>query len=351
MPGRNLTYQQVQIGAETTPATGVAAPIKLASTQVLPRPSAPSESVKATGQRGTTDVIVGKTSTDIDISGFANASDLFYWISSAIGEPTISSATATWKLNQYAEDVVSFTMEYGRDDVISKFVGARVGSLSLSLSPTTAPTFSGTLVARGVSDTGSMTEDAVQVPQIHFGPRNVSVWIANSAADLTNTTYKLSDEELLAFDFSIDGLVDPTYGISDTESWAFLSDTSPNIGATMSLVRLAKAVSFHADMLAHTKRYCRIYMVQGTNTLDIRFAFKFKDPGGSDNSGQYCADFGLEAVYDSTLATVCQIAMTASWINGSDAATLVPGELNAGVQGVGEAYQYDTDGEVIVPEE
>jgi hypothetical protein len=320
MPGRPIIYSGVQIGPEVTPATAVAANIKLLSTTVMPVPEAPSEEVTATGQRADTDVIVGKHSSRVEISGKANATDLMYWFASALGPAVLDGNAATMQLDQDSASSVSYTLEYGDGSNICKLAGARVVSLNVGLSPNAAPTFSGSLVAQNFVETGSMTASPTEQGKVHFGPRKVAVFVHTTTAGLTDNSNKLSDDELLAFDFGIDSLADPVFGIEDTESWAFITDSKPSIGANMSLVRGAKARTYYTAMLAHTQYYARILMTEGTSTLDIRFPFKFTSPGGSDQQGQYCADYRLSANYDgaSGLGTALKVVFTSGWVGDAD---------------------------------
>jgi hypothetical protein len=333
MAGRPRIFENLQIGKEATPGTAVGADIQPLSTMIMPTTVMPSEDVQASGQRADVDVINGKEHTEADISGKLSLVDLFFWFGSALGRTNVAGNVGVIDLDQEKAYPVAYTVEYGSAAGLFKFPGAQVSELSLSLTPNQIGTFQGKMIGGKSVETGARTASPNRLSVQHAGPKQVSVWIADTAAALANAGSELKAADgLLDAQFTLSNLVEPVFTVSEDDTFAFLSETKPTVSTKLTMVRSgAKFTQYMADLRSGALKYLRILAkgptVGGVQSLmEVITPFKFREPAASENQGQFCGDLVAHAVYDGSaaapLGTALRVRFTGAWVGASGAGSL-----------------------------
>lgn len=323
---RPSVYEYLQIGKESTPGTGVAANVQPQSTKVAPpNPVVPSEVTDTSGGRAAVDVICGKEHSEWNISGNLALADLAYWFSAAFGRVDIDSNVLVAKLDQDTAYPFALTMEYGNSSLVDKAANCRMMNLGLQLTPNQIGTFSGSLMGAALTDGATRTSSPTKLPQLMAGPKGVSLWISTTASGLTTGGNQiLAASGLVDLSFNVGPLHEGVFTVSEDSGLADFVEVKPSISANITLVRDSSLLSgYMSNLRAGDLLYARILAKGPTvssvqSLMDIRFPFKFREPAGAENQGNYARSLTMQALYDgsggSYLGTACQATFTAAWI-------------------------------------
>lgn len=185
MTERATVAQVIQLGAETTPGTAVAASKLVASFELTGGIKAENTAFRPAGRKYSSFVVPGREWSEWKIGGQATYGELPYLLSSILKTTTAASDGATAKLWTWApalatEDTVkTYTVEMGSRVRAHRFDYALVSELGLNFSRTKGVEIDGTMLARRITD------------DIHLST-NATYTLTTGAAAITDGTFTLT---------------------------------------------------------------------------------------------------------------------------------------------------------------
>ena len=248
---RAAIFETLQVGIEdaAAPGTPVAANLKFPHTKMMPKLSVPTEDVNEQGGKGPTDVIVGKEMTTFTGTGMVNAGDLLYFVASAITRPTFAANVGTMQVNQYGpDDKLTMTFEMGGERGRSRTAGVQVKSVEIKLSPDKAPNYTVNLFGRKFDETiVALTTNPTRLLTSPFGPKGVSVYIADTLAGLDTATNKLDKAMLLDATLKIENMVSELFGIEDTDTYTDTVEDKPAVSLAITVQQNSRADGVYVE--------------------------------------------------------------------------------------------------------
>lgn len=323
MPERSSLNQNIQIGVETTPGTGVAATKRLSSISIEPSVSVEKDNFRPIGQKFQALSTLGKEWVEAGITGRATYSELQYVLSSVVNTPVITTPDAAgaptarqWVFSpsSRADDVAkTFTVEHGSGVRADRFTYGLVTEMGMSFSRDSIEV-SGSMMGRALEDSIVMTATGVTaLPLVPIIPTQVSVYLDSSFAALGTT--KLT--RLISGDFSLGGRYGPVW-VLDAANPSFVNhvETEPDLTATLTLQADSQGMGLLDRLRDGETRFLRIEAIGGViaSTTKYRFtldlAVKISDTGGfSDSDGVYAIEFTALGVHDPLWDKAFQITL------------------------------------------
>lgn len=259
--------QGVQIGAETTEGTAVAANKKLQSIGFEIGVSADIAGYRPSGTKYKTIHALGKEWTEGSITGqpaYDELAHLFCGLLKNVSPtgPTDTSAY-TWTFAPAAstEDTVkTFTIEQGGSVRAHKAAGCRINSVTLTFDRS-AVSISGDLFGRAISDGITMTASPTLLPQVPLLPADVAVFLDSTfgALGTTRLTGVLSAEVAIGDRFS------PLWTVNDAlTSYAAAIETEPSATVKLKQNADADAMGLLSVMQAGSTRFLRVEVTSST---------------------------------------------------------------------------------------
>ena len=320
MTDRATLHQGVQIGVETTAGTAVAANKKLLATTIEPAIQANVDTFRPLGGKFRTIGAIGKEWTQANISGQMVYTDIVYLLSSCMNyaAPAQQAATTAYKWtfspDQDGVDTVkTYTVETGGSVRAHEVAYGLVTSFGYTITRDQADirgTMMGALLTDGITMTATPTEIALQ-PLL---PKQVDVYIDDTAANLGNTQFT----RVLSVDFELSDRFGPVWPLDSSQtSYAAHVETEPSAIFKILVEADSNGMGLLTQLRNGDKRFIR---VEATGPLiDSPYTYLFThDVCGvisnvsefRDDDGVYAVEWEFTVTYDATWTKATQIEVT-----------------------------------------
>lgn len=311
MPERTTVTQVVQVAAETTEGTAVAANKKLPSLSIAPGVETAIDAFRPLGNKFNTIHAQGKEWSSAAISAQPTYSELEYLFASvlAYAAPVQQGATTAYKWTHtpsgIAEDTIkSLTVERGSSLQAEKIAGFVCTDLTLTGDREKIEVSGngmGRLMSTGITLTGSPTS----IEQIPILPKEVSVYLDTTSAGIGGT--KLS--RVLQWSVQIGNRRGPLWAV-DAAATSYVASVELPVEAKVKLLVEADStgMGLFTPMRDGTFRYCRINatsaQLAGTAfpyLLNMDFALQMSEKPSEmkDQDGVYAIEYTFDATFDS----------------------------------------------------
>lgn len=319
MPERATISQVVQVGAESTPGTGVAAGKLLGALQLSGGIKAENKAFRPTGRKYSSFVVPGREWVEMKLSGQATYGEIVYPLCSILKNVTASADGTLPKLWTIApalsaEDTVkTYTVEIGSGVRAHKFTYGLVTEFGLKFTRAGCE-IDGTMIGQRITDgiTLTATPAAIENPYMPIAGTQIDVKLADSWSGLTAAgvyTRLLSAEWRVAERFKPLWVVD-----SSNTSWVAHVETPPKVQLKLMVEADATGMALLDLMRAGTAKWARIactgsliesakpYSLQIDGSYDVLDVSEWKD-----EDGVYAIEWTLEAVYDATATKTIEV--------------------------------------------
>lgn len=308
---RPAISQGVQIGAETTEGTSVAASKKLQSIGFELGINAEVQGFRPTGSKYKTVHALGKEFVEGTISGQPTYDELHYLYCGLLKNvtPTTSDTSArTWTFDPASstEDTIkTYTVEQGGTVRAHKSTGVRVKGVTFTFDRGSIGV-SGDVTGRALTDGITMTSSPTLLPLVPLLPSDVSVYLDTTSGGLgtTRLTNVLSGEVAITDRFA------PLWTVNDTlTTFAAQIETEPSASVKLKMNADADAMGLLSVLQAGSTRFMRIECTSatlaGASTAYYRvaqdFAVQLSNVGKfEDADGVYAVEWEFTIVNDST---------------------------------------------------
>lgn len=312
MPERSTIFQAVQIGAEATPGTSVAANRKLLGLGIEPSPQIEMDSFKPMGSKFVTVIQPGKDWVTANLTGVPLYSELQYPLCSALLNVTpvagpVPSQTWTFTPTTSASDTPkTYTVEHG-DGRGGKFTYGLVNEFAINIARNGSAKLDGSMIGRQYTDnitfTASPTSQSVQP----LFPSQVSAYADDTSAGLGTT--KLT--RALTANWRISDRWGPVWTLDAANaSWVAHVETDPTCELEMLLEADAQGMGFLTNARAGSTKFIRVEaigtLITGStfHRLRIDVAGKLSEWGDfSDEDGVYAVTLTFAAAHESGWGT------------------------------------------------
>lgn len=318
MAERTTITQQVQLGVETTPGTGVAANKLLQAMSIDLKPDGGIDVFRAAGAKFPALAVLGKEFAGGGAEGQPTYTEIVYPLSGILGPATITTpATGVlsrdwdWDISTAdVQDPKTFTIERGSSIQAEKVVGAAFTGLGMEYTRDEL-SLTGDVIAQAFTTGATMTPAPTALALVPVLPKEVDVFLDDTAAGIGTTkllraldaSWNLSDRF---------GAVWPLN--SALASYAALIETEPKGECGLTLEADASGMALFATMRAGTTKFLRIKatgsIIEGALTYELvaDFAVKVTEiPDFSDEDGVYAVGWGFQMFGDPVWAKVGHI--------------------------------------------
>lgn len=257
---RAAISQGVQIGAETTEGTSVAANRKLQSIGFELGIATEIAGYRPSGSKYKTIHAMGKDWTAGKITGQPAYDELAHLFCGLLKNvtPTTSDTTArTWLFEPAAstEDTVkTYTIEQGGASRAHKAAGCRINSVTLTFDRKTVG-ISGDLFGKALTDGITMTASPTLLPQVPLIPSDGAVYLDSTSGALGTTRL----EGVLSGEIQIGNRFGPLWTVNDAlTSYASAIEIEPTAMIKLKLNADADAMALRAVAQAGSTRFLRV---------------------------------------------------------------------------------------------
>lgn len=324
MPERSSLFQGVQIGAESTLGTGVAAGKLLNYLGIDIDPELAFARFRPMGQAVAGSIVPSQISSTAAISGQGSYSELIYPLNSIYGNvtPTTVDTTAkrwNWTYTGRAETTPkSYTVEAGGSVRAHKLTAGVFNGFEITFQRTgDGLPVSGSLIGQQMQDNITLTATPTALEDVPIIPTHCDVYMDPTSGALGTTK--------LTRDFNAVFRHNDAYGaiwpISSTNaSWANVVGTEPTVQVELQVEADTAGMQLYADAVAgNATRFIRLAAVSTANAgaatakydLLIDMAGKVSAFGGFDDvDGVFVASFTFDAVYDAGWGAAVKVQNT-----------------------------------------
>lgn len=310
MPEVATITRVVQVGAESTPGTSVAANRQLRSISIDPAIQTELQTLRAVGGKFPIAAALGKEWVEADIGGYLTYTEIVYPLSSVlkavtptqISPPSGTAYRWTFTPAQSTEDQVkTYTVESGSAARAYKFVYGLVSGLGIAFTRENIE-LSGTMLGRSLQDGIALTASPTLVDVVPVVPSAVDVYVDTSAANIGTT--KLT--RVLSAEFEISDRFGPVWTL-DSGATSFAAHVETELSATLRLTVEADANGMGplAAMRNGDKRFIRIKAVGPNIETGNDYLFQLdmcglvSEPGEfADEDGVYAIEWTFTATHD-----------------------------------------------------
>lgn len=309
--GDNATIAQgVQIGAETTEGTGVAAGKVLRYLGFDLDPNIDFNRFRAMGSKYAGAIVPGKDFTTFGLSGEGSYSELVYALCSNlvnVSPSTSDTSAKTWVFQPAvrSEDTVkTYTIENGGAVRAGKIAGAIVSDLELTFNRTDGVAVGGGGFGTAFQDNITLTSSPSGLLDVPILPVHISVY-ADDTFGAIGTTKLTRDFEVVWRSNGRFGQVWPLN--ASLSSYAAHVELEPTAQMELTAEYDAQGAQFFTQARAGATKYIRVQAVStvlaGASTvfhsLTIDFAGKISAMGGFDDAdGVRVVKWTLDAIDD-----------------------------------------------------
>lgn len=322
MAERATIAQVVQIGAESTPGTAVAASKLLASMELTGGIKAENEVFRPTGRKYASFVVPGREWSEWKIGGKVTYGEVVYPLCSVMKNVTPSADGTLPKKWVFApalstEDTVkTFTVEMGSSARAHSFAYGIVTELGFKFSRKGGVEYDGTLIGQRITDGITMTgaPSSIENPPVPIAGTQIDVITADSWAGLdAGSTFA----RMLAAEWRIGDRQNPLWVLDSSKtSFVAVVEGTPKMTAKFLVEADATGMGYLTLMRAATQKWVRIkctgaeietgkpWLFQIDGCYNVKEPTEFKD-----QDGVYAIEWGLEPVYDTTAAKTYEVTV------------------------------------------
>lgn len=316
MPERASIFQNVQIGVETTPGTGVAANKQLLSLGFDPTVKANVKQYRPRGMKYPTMTELGKEWVEAKISGGLTYNEIVYVLSSILTtvSPTGAGSAKTWTFSPSstaADTPKTFTVEQGDAVRAHKWANGIVTALELGFSREEC-SIDGAMMGKALQDGITMTATPTAITLVPVLPTQVSVYAADTQAGLAGAAEL---DRVLDAKFSIGDRFAPLWVLKrSVSSFATHVETKPALEMSLKVEADSAGMAYLATMRTGATKFLRIQALGAEittgvyYTLQIDMAGKVMEPKDfEDADGVYAIEFPFLGVHDATWGKALEV--------------------------------------------
>lgn len=319
MPERSTVVQVVQLGAEATPGTAVPANKKLVALSINPSASLNLFTFRPMGYKFRTFAASGKEWSVASVEGLANYEELQYVFTSILMNTTGAGAGAdkTWTFTPAAaalDTLKTFTIERGDSTQAERITYGQFVDFSMRFNRDEVRC-AGRLIGQRMITGVALTASPTELPTKPVLPKDVSVYLDNTAAGIGTT--KLT--RALEVEWRVQNRVGPLWVIDAAQtSFAATVELEPTAEVRLRMEADSPGMALLADARAGTTKFMRVRATGdplggGTYRLDLDMALKAKAVGEfSDADGVYAIEYTFDVVYDSGWGKAMQVVLVNS---------------------------------------
>lgn len=322
MPDNATVTQSVQIGAETTPGTGVAASRLLKYLSFDLDPEIDFNRFRAMGAKYASSITPGQDRTSFGLSGAGSYSELVYVLCSNlvnVSPATVDTTARTWTFTPAirTEDAVkTYTIEQGGSVRAGKVTYGIASDLELTFNRTEGVTVGGGGFAQQFQDNITLTASPTAIEEKPILPTHLNVYMDSTFAGI-GTTKLTRDFNAVWRSTGRFGQIWPIN--SALASFGAHVEQEPTAQLELTFEYDSQAGDFFTAARAGATRYFRIDATSpelaGSLTepyrLRIDFAGKISAVGGfDDNDGVRVMTITADAVDDTTAGFAHRVTAT-----------------------------------------
>lgn len=260
LQARAAISQGVQIGAETTEGTSVAANRKLQSIGFELGMTPDIQGYRPSGSKYKTIHAMGKDWTAGKITGqpaYDELAHLFCGLLKNVTPTTSDTSAKTWTFDPAAstEDTIkTFTVEQGGATRAHKAAGCRINSVNLTFNRETVG-ITGDLFGKALTDGITMTGSPTLLPQVPLLPSDGAVFLDSTSGGLGTTRL----EGVMSGEIQIGNRFGPLWTVNDAlTSYAAAIEVEPAATVKLKLNADADAMALRTVAQAGSTRFMRI---------------------------------------------------------------------------------------------
>jgi hypothetical protein len=308
-----------QIGAESTPQTGVAAGYKLTAISIDPAIKLEAAKFRAIGNKFPSVVAPNKEWVTAKVSGFPTYDQIVYLLSGlCYAAPVQQAATAAYKWTgapalSSADAYKTYSIETGDAVRAQKFYGAQVTDLGFEFARS-GITLNGSLIGLALQDSITMTGTPTSLPSIPILPTQVDVKIVTTAQANLTAASALTRCISCGWSFGNKWSLPWMLGTAQTGFIAGIETAEPALTAKLKLAADSTGLGLLTQMRAGSGVWMRI-KATGANIAssyyyDFQTDLSLKIVGEpsefSDEDGIFGLEWNFEGAYDSTWTKTIQ---------------------------------------------
>lgn len=311
MPEVASIFSGSQIGPETTPGTSVAASKLLNSMAFEPGIAINFNRFRPQGQLIASQITPGQDSTEWNLTGVGNYSEIIYPLSSLLTAPsptTVDTTARRWTftpLGRSEDTIKTFTVESGSATRAQKATYVLVNSLELTFNRTDGVALSGSAIGQNIQDNITLTASPTSIQEKVILPTHLDIFIDPTSGAL-GTTKLLRDFNAVFRCTDRWGAVWPIN--SANASFASHVNLEPTVQIELTMAADTVGMGYLTNARLGDTRYIRLSAVSTENAgaasakydLLINMAGKISDVNAfDDQDGIKSVTWTFDAVYDS----------------------------------------------------
>ena len=322
MPERASIFELVQIGAESTVGTAVAASKRLQSLSLTVNPKASVQTYTGKGAKFPVMSALTKEWVEASVTGPMTYTDIAYILNGVLNTvaPTGASTGKTWvhAPDSYGPDTIkTFTVE----------AGSSVRAISFAYGLFTGATFNFTrdectvdasMIGRALSDGVTLTSTPSAVALVPLTPVQVMVSWSDTQAGLAGAS---ALTRALSCSWGITNKAGPVWAMPSalvSSTWAAHVETAPTIAVKLMAEADAAGMALLTNLRANTTKWLRIKatgttFVEGATPYSLTIDTPVQLVGDpftfSDKDGVYAVEWNMNGVHDSTWGKACEVTL------------------------------------------
>lgn len=314
MPERQTGNQAVQIGAESTAGTAVAAGKRLRSIDITINPRGEVTTFRPQGSKLPTIVVPGKEWGGGDLSGMPVYDEIIYPLSGIFGAPTpttVDTSGKSWVFTYTPGAALTpktFTVEKGDSVRAGELPGTHVSDFGFHVTRNEV-SIDGAVIGQLYTDAITLTPTPTTLPQVPILPKHFDLYIDPTFGALGTTKYLRG----FAFDLTMGGLYNPVWPLNSalTSYAVTVENSEPDITAELRVEADATGMAQLVKLRAGDTQFFRVVATSTTLAgaasayykLQIDFAAKIAEYADfDDEDGLYVTPLPLQIVADDNLA-------------------------------------------------
>lgn len=313
---RGSIFQSVQVGAETTAGTAVAASKRLLGLSIQPTNKSEVKLFRPMGSKFKTVATLNKEWSEAALSGPITFTDIVYALCAGVVNVAPTGTTAkTWVFSpalSAADAIKTLTVESGDATRAQKFTYGMVNALTLKFSRT-GNEISGSMIGKAATDGITLTATPTDVSLIPVMPTQVSYKLADTQAGLAGASVL---PNVIDAEWSLSGRFAPAWFMDGATSFSSHVETEPELDIKFRMEADATALGLLTTMRNAATKFLRIEatgaLISGGDyySLKIDTALKMTEPTSyEDVDGVYAYGWSAKGVYDSTWTKTTEITV------------------------------------------
>jgi len=318
MTERSTISQQVQIGLEVTPGTGVPANKLLTSLGFNPSPQLNFVEFAPPGFKYDSIVALLQEWSSSALSGYPTYTEIVYPLSSILvaATPSTSGGVSTWTFDPASgapDEVKTFTVERGSDVQAERIVHGLVNELGLQFSRTQSG-ISGSMLGRAMETGITLTASPSSIGLVPILPTQIDVYLDDDAGSLGGSLII----HYISANWSIGNRFSPLWVLdSSLNSFVTIVEIKPDAKVELSVEANSDGMAILDNARDGSTKFMRIQAtgpdIPATATpysMTIDVACKVGGTGGlGDQDGVYKADYTMRIVHDNDWGQAMEVVV------------------------------------------